>query len=244
MVAGAAGATTVPADRIDLASMTVDPAAVLPVVELSLGFGLTQQQVDDEAVGGAGLTLATRAANLVAQVEDILIFQGDIPDLRGPLARVQVRGNSGVGLLASAPTEIDVMPVPGPPITYGEHTFNAVVEAIALLREEGQAGPYALALNPAVFADTFAPISGTTVLPADQIRPLVTRGFVDTGALPAGRGLVASLGGNTLDLVMSVEPMSTFVQVDDAGFYQFRVFERWALRIKDPGALVRLVFKG
>src|SRR5262245_6773557 len=118
------------------------------------------------------------------------------------------------------------------------------VQAISLLRAAGQAGPYALALSSAVYADTFVPIAGTTVLPADQIRPLVSRGLVDTGGLPAGRGLIASLGGNTIDLVITVDPTSAFVQVDEQGIYQFRVFERWALRVKDPGALVRLVFKG
>jgi len=240
---GAATAATVPADRIDTPTMTVDPAAVVPVVELSLGFGLTQQQVDDESALGTGLSLATRAGNLVAQVEDLLIFQGDRSALPGPLAGVQVRGTAGAGLLASAPAELDVTPTSEAPLTYGEHTFNAVVQAIALLRAAGQAGPYALALSSAVYADTFVPISGTTVLPADQIKPLVNRGLVDTGGLPAGHGLIASLGGNTLDLVITVEPTSMFVQVDEKGIYQFRVFERWALRIKDPGALVRLVFK-
>jgi hypothetical protein len=78
---------------------------------------------------------------------------------------------------------------------------------------------------------------------ADQIRPLVTAGFVDTASLPSGRGLLLSLGGNTMDLVMAVEPTTAFVQVADDGMYQFRVFERWALRIKDTTSMVQLEFQ-
>jgi hypothetical protein len=31
--------------------------------------------------------------------------------------------------------------------------------------------------------------------------------------------------------------------MDDSGIYRFRVFERFALRIKDPSSIVRLHFK-
>jgi uncharacterized linocin/CFP29 family protein len=115
----------------------------------------------------------------------------------------------------------------------------AVVAAITLPRSKGQAGPYALALSPTVYADTFVPVHGTLTMAADQIRPLVTAGFVDAPALPPYRGLLISLGGGTIDLVMTVEPTLTFVQVDDKGMSQFRLYERWALRIKDPDSIVR-----
>ena len=233
--------TTAPADVINLTAMTIDPSAVLPIVELSLGFSLTQQQVDDEADVHTALTLATRAANFVAQVEDLLIFQGDGVARPGQLGLVQQLGAAGAGLLAAATQTIPVSPTA--PGRYGEHTFDAVVQAIGLLRNQGEAGPYALALNSAVYADTFVPVAGTLVMAADQIRPLVTAGFIDAGALPPGAGLVLSLGGNTMDVIMSVEPTTAFVQVDNQGLSQFRVFERWALRVKDPNAMVQLAFE-
>jgi uncharacterized linocin/CFP29 family protein len=242
VTAAASAATTVPADEIDVESMTVAPSAVLPVVELALGFSLTEQQVDNEADLGIGRILATRAANFVAQVEDLLVFRGDGADRPGPLRHVQVRGNAGMGLLAAATQQVDVAAA-GAANVYREHTFDAVVSAIAKLRSKGQAGPYALALSSAVYADTFVPVPGLLVMPADQVRPLVTAGFVDAPMLPERRGLVISLGGNTVDLAMAVEPTVAFVQVSDAGMYQFRLNERWALRIKDADAIVRLVFE-
>ena len=236
-------AANVPGDVVNLGSMTVDPSNVIPVVELSLGLALTQQQVDDEAELGTARTLVTRAANFLAQVEDLLIFQGHGAQRPGPLQRVQVRGSPGAGLLAAASQHVPVKLAGSAAGVYGENAFDAVVKATALLRSQGQAGPYALALSPAVYADTFVPVTGTLVMAADQIRPLVTAGFVDTASLPSGRGLLLSLGGNTMDLVMAVEPTTAFVQVADDGMYQFRVFERWALRIKDTTSMVQLEFQ-
>jgi uncharacterized linocin/CFP29 family protein len=242
VTAAAAAAATVPADVIDLKVMTIDPSTVVSIVELSIGFGLTQQQVDNEAELGVAGILATRAANFIAQVEDLLTFQGDGVAQPGPLGLVQIRGSAGSGLLAAAAQQVPVGPGPTPG-TYGELTFDAVVSGMAILRAQGQAGPYALALSPAVYADTFVPVPGSLVIPADQIRPLMLAGLVDAPALPAGRGLLVSLGGNTMDLIMTVEPTTAFVQVDDQGMSQFRLYERWALRVKDPSSLLQLEFQ-
>jgi len=236
-------AATVPADVINLQSMTVDPSAVVPIVELTISFSLTQQQVDNEADLGIAAILATRAANFLAQVEDLLIFQGSGAELTGPLGLVQIQGAAGAGVLAAATQHVTVPTAGAAAGIYGENAFDAVVRAIALLRSQGEAGPYALALSPAVYADTFVPVAGTLVMAADQIRPLATSGFVDAPALPAGSGLLLSLGGNTIDLVMTVEPTTAFVQVDGQGMSQFRVYERWALRVKDPASMVRLTFE-
>jgi uncharacterized linocin/CFP29 family protein len=239
----AAGAATVPADAINLEAMTVDPSAVVPVVELTIGFSLTQQQVDNETDLGVAAILATRSANFLAQVEDLLIFQGGDAKLTGPLGLVQIRGTAGTGLLAAATKKIPVSTVASEAGVYGENTFDAVVVAMAALRAQGQAGPYALALSPAVYADTFVPVAGTLVMAADQIKPLVSAGFVEAAALPAATGLLVSLGGNTMDLVMAVEPTTAFVQIDDQGQSQFRLYERWALRVRDPASMVQLSFQ-
>ncbi|MGO9099426.1 MAG: encapsulin [Mycobacterium sp.] len=238
-----ASAGTLPADVIDLQVMNIDPSAVVSIVELSIAFSLTQQQVDDEADLGVAGILATRAANFIAQVEDLLIFQGDGVPQPGPLGLVQILGTAGGGLLAAAAQQVPVAPAGPTPGIYGENTFDAVVSGMAMLRAQGQAGPYALALSPAVYADTFVPVPGSLVIPADQIRPLTLAGFVDAPALPADRGLLVSLGGNTVDLVMTVEPTTAFVQVDNQGMSQFRLYERWALRVKDPSSMLQLEFQ-
>ena len=236
-------AMTVPADVIDLETMTVDEAAVSALVELGIDFGLTRQQTALEQQNETGVTLATRAANLLAQAEDLAVFLGDKAFKNSIFQRVLRRGGSaGMGLLGSATESVTVNPVSTTPKRYGENTFAAVADAYARLQQKGHYGPYALALRSEIYADTFAPLPNTLMMPADRIRPLVELGLFGTGALPESAGVMVSVGGNSMDLVVGVEPTTEVLQQDANGFYRLRVFERFALRIKDTTAIVALKF--
>jgi uncharacterized linocin/CFP29 family protein len=235
-------ASIVPAGIIDPAAMTVDEVAITPIVELGVEFHLTRQQYGNEADLGTAVTLATRAANLLAQAEDSVLFQGDA-GLANPIFKNVIRsgGSAGAGLLKSANQSVTVDPiVPG---AYGQHTFQAFAQAYAKLQQNGQYGPYALALRSEVYADTYAPLPNTLVMTADSIKPMVSLGFFGTGTVPASTGILVSAGGNTVDLVASVDPITEFLQVDPDGTYRFKVYERFALRVKDRSALVRFEFK-
>jgi uncharacterized linocin/CFP29 family protein len=235
-------AMTVPSDVIDLESMTVGEADVTALVELGIDFGLTRQQTASEEQHSTGVTLATRAANLLAQAEDLVLFLGEAA-FKDPLfGRVRRRsGNGGAGLLGSATETIVVQPTQ--PKRYGENTFAAVADAYSRLQRLGHHGPYALALRSEIYADTFAPLANTLVMPADRIKPLVSLGLFGTGSLPPATGVLVSVGGNTMDLVVGTEPNTEFLQQDAEGFYRFRVFERFTLRVKDKTAIVRLNFE-
>lgn len=91
-------------------------------------------------------------------------------------------------------------------------------------------------------------------MPADRIKGLVADRFYSTSTLPndftgqratlnTPQGLLVALDGNTMDLVMDMDPITEFMQVDCDGLYCFRVFERFALRLKDFKAVVRLEFQ-
>jgi uncharacterized linocin/CFP29 family protein len=237
-------ATNVPADVIDLTTMTVNEAAVTALVELGIDFGLTRQQTAAEEQDATGVTLGTRAANLLAQAEDLVIFQGEAA-LKNPIfKRVQQRsGTGGPGLLASATETVAVAPIAQNPQLYGENSFRSVADAYGRLQRQGHAGPYALALHSDVYADTLAPIANMPSVPADQIRQLTTLGMFGTGALPQHTGVLVSVGGNSMDLVVGMEPTTEVLQQDKDGFYRFRVFERFVLRVKDKTAVVRLNFE-
>jgi uncharacterized linocin/CFP29 family protein len=79
----------------------------------------------------------------------------------------------------------------------------------------------------------------------------MTAGFYGTGTLPSNAagaepqfyGLLLSLGGNTIDLVVGLDATTAFMQQDTDGAYRFRVVERFALRLKDITAVVRLEFQ-
>ena len=235
------GLLTVPADVISPDSLAIDEGQTTPLVELDADFALTQQQADADPASLTAITLAVRATSLIVLAEDLLIFRGDAAADALPRF-VGLRGSIGEGLVESAPDEVTVAPVEPGTTRFGENTFEGVVEAIARLAARGHAGPYAAALRSEIYADSFAPLRGTLIAPADRIRPLAAQGFAGSGALPARTGLVFSVGGNVIDLVIGVDPLISFTQVDADGLLRLRVFERFALRIKDPTALVRMRF--
>jgi uncharacterized linocin/CFP29 family protein len=235
-----AGATTVPADVIELDTMTVDETQVAALVETAVPFGLTRQQTDGEAEQGTAVTLATRAASLLSQAEDVLVFQGDGAAKLPLFQRVAVRGATGRGLVAAAPEEVVVTAKDG---RFGDATAAGVAQACAKLQTAGHYGPYALALDPDVYADAFTPLDGTLVAPGDRLAQLATHAFVGTGALPNDTGVVVSIGGDVIDVVVGQDPVIEFTAVEGDGTHRFRVFERFVVRIKDPSAIVRMRFR-
>ena len=249
---------TIPSDTIATAApLSVEETATADIVELLVEFTMTQQQVEREEELMTAVTLATRAANLLSQGEDVLIFQGGKAVKSHPLfkaKKVRVKsGDAGLGLLNAPKSDVQIVPVAAleseePTRRYGENTFAAVSEAYSRLQSgqglnQAHYGPYALVLHHEPYADTYAPLATTLIMPADRIKPLVTEGFRGTGTLPELRGILVSLGGNTMDLVMGMDTTTAFLQEDTEGNYRFRVFERFALRLKDESSVIRLEFE-
>src|SRR5262249_16583779 len=127
-----------------------------------------------------GITLATRAANILAQAEDLLIFQGKnalkSPLFSGNTAVVNHRGDPpDRGLLN---INVDVQPQPQPDVKpkhliqvhpaqnvkdgpYQGNTVTAVAKAYSVLQAWGHYGPYALVLATLPYADTHSPLPNT-----------------------------------------------------------------------------------
>lgn len=257
------GTLTMPSDTIGTNGkpLNVNEAATVSIIELQVEFTLTPQQVEREQELMTAVTLATRAANLLSQAEDIVLFQGQSAiDGKGgvqhPLfkdGKVRTKsGPAGDGLLNAKKEPIQIVPVPlldpKVPKKYGENTFGAVSDAYSRLQSgtdlaQAHYGPYALVLHNDPYADTYAPLKTTLIMPADRIKPLVTEGYHGTGTLPPSKGILVSLGGNTMDLVVGVDATTAFLQESPEGQYIFRVYERFALRLKDLSAIIRLDFE-
>lgn len=286
---------TIPSDTVIVddgkegdGKLAVNEVATTPIIELVTEFKLTVQQAEREAELGTAITLATRAANLLSQGEDIAIFQGNSAitpsNTQNPLFRdrkvIVKSGSAGLGLLNAPPEpspNIQIVPVP---LTnpneaiprWGENTFGAVSNAYSRLQSgEGLAqahyGPYVSVLNFQPYADTYAPLPTTLIIPADRIKPLVTSmhhhdmymhgrdmsymhiyghypQYFGTGTIPEFRGIFLSLGGNTMDLVVGIDATTEYTNQDKDGNYCFRVYERFALRLKDRSSVIRLEFEG
>jgi uncharacterized linocin/CFP29 family protein len=237
-------AMTVPAESIDPADLVIDDAAVRPLAELWVDFALTTPQVEGEEHLGTAATLSTRGATMLSQAEDVLIFQGDKGLTSDQPPGVNHRnGASGPGLVRAAANSIEVEPLAAGSGKYGENAFEAVAKGYSTLQSQGHHGPYALVLHTDVYADSFAPLPDSAVMPAERIRPLVPGGFYGTGTVPRQTGLLLSVSDHTVDLVVGMDPTVAFVQLESDGLHRFRVFERFAVRLKDPSALVRFEFK-
>ena len=265
-------AVTVPADVSPAgAALVVPDGAFLPLLELWVELGLSRQQLLDPDLTTAQ-SLLMRAANLLAQGEDLVIILGApalvLPQFAGGLGQV---GTVGVrpapvapGLLyaANAATAQRVDAIA--PDQYGFNTFTAVVKARAQLIARGHFGPLALVLPPIVYADVCRLDPVVQEAPLERIEPLAARGVHATNALPnvlppppppapAGvvpfvpqrYGLLLSLGGNPLDLVVGVNPnpTTTITQENPAGLTQVRMLTRFTARVKDARAIVRLDFQ-
>jgi uncharacterized linocin/CFP29 family protein len=264
------GDDNVPADNIkdDNTTLTAQRGATTALTEIGVRFAMTQQQVGGEEQVSTAVTLATRATNWISRAEDLLIFQGQDVQDRGNQGEQDLfkrvdpepkkEPNTDAGLLGAADEAVPVEPLKGDdgnPITdadgrhkYGENTFAKVAQAYSLLQAKGHYGPYALVLHADIFADAHAPLPTTLIMPADRIKALVGQDaegrhmFYGTGALKPSTGLMFSLGGDAIDLVSGNGVVTTFMQKDTANMYQFRVVERFTMRLKDKRALVRLDF--
>src|SRR5262249_26132210 len=147
---------------------TVDEGATTRLNEFWVEFSMTPQQIEQETgdpseMGySTAVTLATRAANILAQAEDLVIFQGqNAIESTDPNSlfktTVRSRGEPGdPGLLDLTvpgqtqppllpPVQVEkVQPLdPSTPGIYGENSFGAVAKAYADLQGNGQYGPYA-----------------------------------------------------------------------------------------------------
>jgi uncharacterized linocin/CFP29 family protein len=177
----------------------------------------------------------------------MVLYRGDDGLLASALFRqglLHTRAGPGPRGLVSAPdlTSVDVSLSDPDAGRYGEESFAAVERAYADLQERGHYGPYSLVFPTRPYADAHAPLATTLIMPADRIKPLVDGRFFGTGTVPERLGVMQSTGGNTVDLVVGRDAVTAFVQEDTEGLYRFRVFERLALRDKDPTGRVVLKF--
>ena len=162
---------------------------------------------------GTAVSLATRAANLLARAEDLVLFNGQNAVVNAPWFAWKYVQHSdkeldvdlSCGLLnilplqpAASPAENNIMlPVAqvipvhpstlgnsGSPPRYAENTINAVSQGISILQGLGHYGSYGLVLHTVPYADIYQALPGTLIEPAEPISGLVKAGVYGTGALP------------------------------------------------------------
>ncbi len=195
------------------------------------------------------LALFRRAANVLARLEDAVVFRGlgeypTLPHLRpkGGLVGLPAvwdihKGQSLDGLWVPNPRSITISPDP----PRSERLVSAVSDAIGRLEHSGHFGPFALVLGDDLFVVAQTPDPGSLVLPQDRIIPFLGGGsLLRSSTLPQNHGVMVALGGTPIELVVAKDMSLAFLQVTDEPRFLFRVYEKMVLRVREREAIINL----
>jgi uncharacterized linocin/CFP29 family protein len=247
-------ATTVPANSLTQPGpgaqgiLEVNDHDTIRIATVSVNVFVRNHMLADPELAAASI-MFRRAANIVARVEDAIIFRGRhipaapfappppvVPGTAGLPHIVEIGGaNTYQGLIDLAPVD---SPLPAGPV--GPAVFAAVAQAINLLEAAAYFKPFACVLADDLFGQIYTPIPGSMVLPADSIPPILNGPLLRSSTLDSGTGLVVSLQGNPVEIVVGSEINVRYLQGTTQGENLFRVSERFVLRVKDNSAIVRI----
>jgi uncharacterized linocin/CFP29 family protein len=197
-----------------------------------------------------------RAANVLARLEDAVVFRGLVPvpatpggfappaGVRGLPAVWQITGGQTAEGLWSQTAPREWFSVSANPSDLrGNALVRAVSEAVGLL-EHRHSGPFAVVLGQGLFFVAQTPDKGSLVMPENRIvrfldgGPLLRSSRFD--ALNGYSGVVVALGGGPIEIVVASDVSLQFLQRTSEAAFVFRVYEKIALRIKEPKAIAQL----
>jgi uncharacterized linocin/CFP29 family protein len=213
----------------------------LKLVNLTVNVVLSSEQVAEEALSNATLAFR-RAANILAQEEDRIVFEGfacGFPADTSAYVTNKPKPQPGLADLSARSKFTELRDAAGDIVTpltrrtAGQAVVSAVVKAIRTLEDRMHPEPFACVLGNTLFERVHDP-SKSLVLPADRITPMLKGGpLLRAGKMNETSGIVVSLAGNAVDIVVGTPPTVQFLQRRaDAKFF-FRVYERFVLRIRD-----------
>ena len=223
-------------DRLTIRLDGDDDDANQRLVNLTVKVELSSEQVADETLPNALLAFR-RAANILALEQDRVVFRGLVDGEKETDSVYVVNKKRSLGLVEAAGT-LESVKVEGPEDPglglnrVGIGVVSAVVTAITKLEENFHSGPFACVLGNKLFEAVQQP-SFAFVLPSDRITPLLKGPLLRGGRLEPETGIVVSLGANTVDLVIGTPPTVQFLQRKEDAKFLFRVYTRFALRIRD-----------
>jgi uncharacterized linocin/CFP29 family protein len=220
-------ASTPPTIRLD----SDHPDANLKLLNLTVKVELSSEHVADEKLWDAMFAFR-KAANILAQEEDRIVFEGFGQNPRGADSQSVANNVDPQRGLADLPARrrfsgFDVTN------SLGRAVVSAVVEAVQRLEDSFNPGPFACVLGNTLFEAVHNP-SRSLALPAERITPLLKGGaLLRSGTMDNSTGIVISLAGNAVDIVVGTPPTVQFLQRKEDAKFLFRVYERFVLRIKD-----------
>jgi uncharacterized linocin/CFP29 family protein len=231
--------------------LAIDDQTTVQLATLQVKVFLRGAQMSDPDLTSA-LQLFRRAANVLARLEDVVIFRG-LPDLDGrekafagllPDVWEITGGQKTRGLLSTGDGPSSQVSLAAKDGQLGERLVHEVSKSIGRLEGNGHFGPFAVVLDQDFFTAVQTPDAHSLVLPQDRIIPFLGGGsLLRSSALPNHSGVVVALGGSPVELVLATDVSLAFLQITTDPMYVFRVFEKIVLRIKEPDAIQTLTGK-
>jgi uncharacterized linocin/CFP29 family protein len=245
-----------PALRPPSSKIAIDDRNIWQLATLQVPVRLRGAQIADPDITSA-LTMFRRAANIVARLEDAIVFRGLVPDPanRGWFKPPQsaIGGLQPVWRIGGGEREDGLWEKGGrqwvriqrfPRARRGEFLVRAVSKAVGLLERGGHFGPFAVVLDQGLFVIAQTPDRGGYALPQDRIMPFLGGGSLLRSSTLDNpyilTGLVLALGAAPFELVVATDMSLQFLQITVEPEFLFRVRERIALRIKEAKAIVQL----
>ena len=204
------------------------------LVNLTVPVELSSEQIADETLSNALLAFR-RAANILALEQDRVVFAGYKRGFLTENSRFVVNGVEPQEGLADllARTEFEPVGFVQKDDELGKLVVSAVVKAMTKLEDNSNPAPFACVLGNTFYEAVHDP-SASLVLPADRVTPLLKGGpLLRSGRIDAGAGIVVSLAGNAIDIVVGTSPTVQFLQRQENAKFLFRVYLRFALRFRD-----------
>jgi uncharacterized linocin/CFP29 family protein len=223
-------ASTPPTIRLD----GDHPDVNVKLVNLTVKVELSSEQVADETLSNAILAFR-RAASIIALEQDQIVFDGFGQTPRGEDSEYVANNVNPQRGLADLPARrrFSGFDAPVADRSRGRAVVSAVVNAIHRLEDNFNPAPFACVLGNGLYDGVHDP-SESLVLPADRITPLLKGGpLLRSGRVDESAGIVVSLAGNAVDIVIGTPPTVQFLQRTTDARFLFRVYERFALRIRD-----------
>jgi uncharacterized linocin/CFP29 family protein len=233
----------------------IDDRTTVQLATLQVKVWLRAAQMADPEMTSA-LQLFRRAANVLARLEDLVVFRGLIvdPNSPDPDSPELVPGGGTLppkvyDILCEEPSDglwsvagtVSRQPVPTTKgVPDGHRLVDSVAASILKLEESGHFGPFSVVLGHGLFHAAVTP-AVSLVLPQDRIIPFLGGGsLLRSSALDPKKGVVVALGGAPVELVVATDMSLGFLQVTTDPMFVFRVFEKIVLRIKQPEAIGKL----
>ncbi|HMQ59827.1 MAG TPA: hypothetical protein PKE06_04115 [Flavilitoribacter sp.] len=239
----------IPNSTSDLKTLSIKDEVTIQMLTLATTITATKEQVEKEEETHTIKKLANVAGHLLGSIVDYVVINGKSAvintstvtgnDTRHPLIingvakLIQGDGNKmGAGLINDNPpshTHLEVNMIDTTRL-WGEETFAVVSKAFSELRGSGLGSNVLLSYNskfcflshPDIHGNIHKPIPNSLSTPAHSIKGLMDWGVECTSAMPKLRGLVMSLAGDPITLVLGDLPQVRYLKEDDDGNHQFQ----------------------